>query len=163
MINNINTIIFWAIIIMMTAMALGFVLPWLQSKRLKIGFSFLILLASFGAYWQLGSGPMLPEYYSKEAQILRHRQDKTRILLADLRKKEFKLQLKIEENPDDIEAQWNLLNVKGIYAYQLGYYPLAVEYWQKALELMPDTVEGNVFKNMIKKLIENAKINLKQD
>lgn len=148
--------IFWIITLLMLMMSLCFIIPWIKSSFGKAALVILVPCFAYGGYGYLGTSFALPFYYSKEMQNTLNEQIKMRRVLAMLQKKEFLLRVRLEENPKDLEARWNLLNLMGIQSYQSKNYPRAIEYWQAALKLMPNKGETDEIRKMIQKLIKST-------
>lgn len=154
--------LFWILTLIFSLMALCFVLPWvrLQTKMwtcfFRMTFVVFIPCVAYGYYHYWGASQALPIYYSEAAQNARKNAVYVRALLSNLSKKEFLLHLKLEENPNDVEARWNLLNVMGIEAYQKAEYERAIGFWHEALTLIPVVPKHNMLRGMIERLIINA-------
>lgn len=151
-------ILFWIITAILSTMACCFFLPWVHRYELKLLGALFIGAAAYGCYYHLGESLQLPIYYSEEAIVSRKNDKDMRILLSTLGKKEFLLQTKLDDNPNDVETRWNLLNIMGIRAYQTAHYQEAIECWKQALLLIPNTQQQMTLRNMIERLIVNAEI-----
>lgn len=130
-------IYFWSSTTVLLILALGFFLPWLRSWRLSLFLICVIFASSYGLYIYWGSSRYLPHYYSKEEQLYRLRQTEFQLLLAEFRKEEFRLRLRLERDPNDVDAEWRLLDLLAIKALQDGNRQLAVQYWESALGKVP--------------------------
>lgn len=157
-----SVILFWTLSALLTSMALCFVLPWIRLNS-RFGTSFFRLFCAllipgfaYSIYAQFGESRQLAAYYSEASQNTRKKDVGMRRMLGDLRKKEFRLHQKLEENPNDKETQWNLLNVMGIEAYEKSEFDQAVLYWQQALEIMPHTEEQMFIRALIERLVVSA-------
>lgn len=148
--------LFWIMTGIFTLIALCFVLPWARTNFIRILLVVSIGCITYSGYYLLGASEHLECYYSAEALAARAKHPKTRILLSELSKKKFSLHVRLEENPNDKEAKWNLLNLMGIHAYQSHQYEQAIAYWQEALVLIPQTQEQQVLRSMIERLVLNA-------
>src|SRR5258708_32115326 len=109
---------FWVATLLLLVCAFWFVLPWLRSLQDSIFIFFIISLIAYGLYFNLGNARYLSAYYSQDEKLLRLRQVEFRQLLAEFRKEEFRLKLRLEENPNDLDAEWRLLDLLGIKALQ---------------------------------------------
>ncbi len=130
--------IFWVSTSLLLLCAFIFILPWVKSWRFGLSIALFVGLTTYGLYSKLGYGSYLKHYYSEDEQILRSKQDDFRELLAEFRKQEFRLKLRLEENPNDLDAEWRLLDLLSIKALQHGDITLAKDYWDKALLKMPE-------------------------
>lgn len=149
-------IAFWSITLVLVGTALCFVLPWVHKFGLKVAISIFICSLAYPAYYFVGTSQYLQYYYSTEMRSILKSHTSLRVLLGDLRKKEFNFHVRLEENPHDKEAQWNLLNIMGIEAYESQQYPRAIQYWEEALLLIPTANEHLKIRSMIEGLISNA-------
>lgn len=141
-------IFFWSSTTVLLILALGFFLPWLRSWRLSLFLICVIFASSYGLYIYWGSSRYLPHYYSKEEQLYRLKQTDFQLLLAEFRKEEFRLRLRLERDPNDIDAEWRLLDLLAIKALQDGNRSLAVQYWKSALGKVPKDLKSQ-FKEKI--------------
>jgi cytochrome c-type biogenesis protein CcmH/NrfG len=148
--------LFRIITLILTFIALCFALPWARTNAIRILLSVGISCIAYSGYCLSGASGQLGAYYSAEAVAERAKHPKIRVLLSALRKKEFRLHVRLEENPNDIEAKWSLLNLMGIHAYESQQYKLAIAYWQQALVLIPKTSEQIPIRTMIERLVVNA-------
>lgn len=96
----------------------------------------LIPFVAYSMYFYLGSSDKLSYYYSKSEQAKLERAPRIRSILSDLRKSEFKFRMRLEHNPHDKNAEWNLFNILGFKAYQTERYQEAIQLWDKALLVM---------------------------
>jgi cytochrome c-type biogenesis protein CcmH/NrfG len=149
--------IFWIITILLVFCALGFILPWIKSIRYKILVSALLSVTTYGLYLQWGSSEYLPNYYSSDEQSQRAKQTHFRKLLAEFRKQEFRLRLKLEEDPTDLDAEWRLLDLLAVKAVQSGEYAQAVQHWQAVLLKIPKDVKYNAIRTRISNFIKTYK------
>lgn len=131
-------ICFWLATGLLGLCACGFVLPWLRSFRTRIIVGSLLFIGSYALYQYWGSAHHLTHYYANEEQAQRQKQMDFRKLLAEFRKQEFRLRFRLEENPNDTEAEWRLLDLLGIKSLQQGNALLAIEYWKLALKKIPN-------------------------
>lgn len=148
--------LFWTLTVLLSLVALCFIFPWDLTLFIKIVFSVCMLCITYSGYYLSGASHQLVDYYAAETTEARADHAKIRILLGALRKKEFRLHVRLEENPNDVEAQWSLLNVMGIHAYESHQYEQAIAYWKQALELIPRTSEQVKIRTMIERLVSNA-------
>lgn len=146
-------IYFWSATALLLLLAFGFFLPWMRSWRLSVFLIFVLSLSSYGLYVYWGSSRYLPHYYSKEEQLYRIKQTDFQLLLAEFRKEEFRLRLRLENNPNDIDAEWRLLDLLAIKALQNNDRKLAIQYWESALGKVPQDLKSQ-FKEKILKFSE---------
>jgi cytochrome c-type biogenesis protein CcmH/NrfG len=130
-------IYFWSATALLLILAFGFFLPWIRAWRFSVGLICLLSVVSYGLYGYWGSSRHLPHYYAKEEVHYRLKQADFQVLLADFRKEEFRLRLRLEQDPKDIDAAWRLLDLLAIKALQDGDRKLAIQYWESALEKVP--------------------------
>jgi hypothetical protein len=109
-------IYFWSATAVLLILALGFFVPWMRSWRWSIGLICVISVMSYGLYIYWGSSRYLSHYYSREEQLHRLKQADFQVLLADFRKEEFRLRLRLEQNPKDIDAERRLVDLLAIKA-----------------------------------------------
>lgn len=131
-------IIFWISTFLLYVAALAFVLPWIRSTTLKVLIFAILFCGAYGHYWVQGSSPYLAAYYSSEEQLQREKRGEFRVLLSEFRKEEFRLKLRLEENSADQDAEWRLCDLLAIKALYNRDQKLAVQYWDKAIRLMPE-------------------------
>lgn len=149
------SIIFWMITLLLLLFALAFVLPWIKGLHQKMLISVVLALFTYGLYFYWGNSQHLAYYYSIEEQQQRAKQTEFRKMLAEFRKQEFRLRLRIEENPADVDAEWRLLDLLAIKAIQKSDYALAVQYWQSAIQKIPkEDPNGSDNKERLIKLIK---------
>ncbi len=153
-------ILFWGITAVFLSLALCFILPWVQKIFLKISVSILICSLAYSIYFFVGASQYLQYYYSTETQLMLKNHTNLRLLLGDLRKKGFNFHVRLEQNPNDKEAQWNLLNIIGIEAYESQQFTQAIQYWEEALSLIPKEPEHLKIRTMIERLVYNAKMKI---
>jgi hypothetical protein len=151
-------ITFWLITVVLLGLAFCFVLPWVHKVCLKAILSVFVFCLAYSVYYSVGTSQYLKYYYSTEIQSMLKNHTNLRVLLGDLRKKEFNFHVRLEENPNDKEAVWNLLNIMGIEAYENQQYPRAIQYWEEALMLIPKVNEHLKIRSMIERLVSNAKM-----
>lgn len=141
---------FWFATATLLILAFGFFLPWIRALWLSLGLSCLVVVTSYGLYSYWGSSEHLPRYYSKEEKAYRLKQADLQILLAEFRKEEFRLRLRLEQNPKDIDATWRLLDLLAIKALQDGNTKLAIEYWESALDKIPQDLKPQFEEKILK-------------
>jgi hypothetical protein len=140
---------FWICTIILLLLALGFVLPRLHSFRAGVLVTLGLAAVTYSLYGQWGSSSHLDQYYSKEEDLYRTKQFEFRKLLTEFKKQEFRLRLRIEEDPDDHEAQWQLFDLLAIKALQNREYEQAMAYWEAALKKLPANNKNNEIKERI--------------
>jgi len=113
-------LLFWFITLCLFLLALGFVLPWVRAGRLGFLIAGVLCVVSYGLYLHWGSSSYLKQYYSKAEKDIRLKQAEFRILLTEFKKTEFRLRARLEENPNDQDAQQHLLEVLKIKAMLMG-------------------------------------------
>lgn len=145
--------VFWVLSALLCLAALGFVLPWIRSPKVMCLVIGIILGGAYGLYWQQGSSQYLSGFYSKEGQSQREKRNEFRILLTEFRKEEFRLKLKLEENSEDQDAKWRLWDLLAIKALYNNDQSLAIQYWEKAIPIMPENLRGD-FKAKIKTAVD---------
>jgi len=128
---------FWFTTALLLILAFGFFLPWIRAWRFSLGLICLFSVISYGFYSYWGSSRELPHYYSTEEVDYRQKQADFQVLLAEFRKAEFRLRLRLEQDPKDIDAAWRLLDLLAIKALQDGNRKLAIAYWESALDRVP--------------------------
>lgn len=146
--------IFWASTILLLICALICILPWLPNLRLKILTGFLIFFTAYGFYYHLGRSASLPSYYALEKNLQGIKQSEFRSLLIEFKKQEYRLRVRLEDNPEDIDAEWQLLDVLAIKALQNSDYARAVQYWEAAIKKIPNGSEYNEVKARLYDLIK---------
>ena len=146
-------ITFWIITGLLLISAFGFILPWLRSWRIRVLVACLLSLCAYILYFQYGKSQYLVHYYSAEEQLQRNKQASFRKLLAEFRKEEFRLKLRLEENPKDLEAEWRLLDLLAIKAIYHRDYPQAIQYWKQALVKIPKNAQNKDLRDRITQLI----------
>ncbi len=118
--KNVNVmsmiILFWVATLLLFFIACGFVVPRLQSLRMILGVIILMAVSVYGLYYSWGNSHYLPQFYSKEQQDARSRLPKMQKLLAEFRKEEYRLRFRLEENPNDQDAEQRLVNLLAIKA-----------------------------------------------
>ncbi|HXH55644.1 MAG TPA: hypothetical protein VNK03_07895 [Gammaproteobacteria bacterium] len=107
-------------------------------------------IISYGLYGYWGSSRHLPHYYSKEEAHYRLKQADFQVLLAEFRKEEFRLRLRLEQDPKDIDAAWRLLDLFAIKALQDGDRKLAIQYWERALDKVPQHLKPQFKEKILK-------------
>ena len=142
--------IFWSITALLLILAFGFFLPWIRAWWFSLGLIFLFAVISYGLYDYWGSSHQLSHYYSKEEAYYRQRQADFQVLLAEFRKEEFRLRLRLEHDPKDIEATWRLLDLLAIKALQDGDPKLAIQYWESALNKVPQHLKPQFEEKILK-------------
>lgn len=147
-------IYFWSSTIVLLILAFGFFLPWLHSWRFSVFLICVVFICSYGLYAYWGSSRYLPHYYSEEEQLYRFKQIDLQRLLAEFRKEEFRLRLRLVQDPNDRDAEWRLLDLLAIKALQDGDRPLAVQYWESALGKVPKDLKSQ-FKEKIRQFSAN--------
>jgi len=145
---------FWISTLLLALGALGFILPWIRVWQGVLIIGGLFLGSLYILYWQGGNSQYLAHYYSKEEALKRIQRIKFRKLLVEFKKEEFRLKLRLQENPADQEAEWRLLDLLAIKAVYNQDYPLALEYWQTALLKIRDTPEHKKTRHRIIELIK---------
>jgi len=146
-------IIFWVITGLLLICALGFILPSIRLWRIKVLVACILSLCAYFLYFQYGKSQYLVHYYSAEEQLQRNKQASFRRLLAEFRKEEFRLKLRLEENPKDLEAEWRLLDLLAIKAIYHRDYSQAIQYWKQALEKIPKNAQNKDLRDRITQLI----------
>ncbi len=146
-------ILFWLITFLLLGCAFLFVLPGLRNWRIRILVAMIIAGVIYGLYFQWGNSQRLKVYYSKEDQVLREQQIAFRPMLTEFKKEEFRLRLRLEENPNDNDAEWRLLDLLAIKAITNKEHKLAERYWQAALKKIPEDVEHRAIKHRIKEIL----------
>jgi cytochrome c-type biogenesis protein CcmH/NrfG len=143
-------IYFWVATAILLILAFGFFLPWIRAWRLSVGLICLFSAISYGLYGYWGSSCHLSHYYSQEEMHYRLKQADFQVLLAEFRKEEFRLRLRLEENPKDSEAEWRLLDLLAIKALQDGDRKLAIQYWERALDKVPENFKPQFKEKILK-------------
>lgn len=149
--------IFWLLNIFLFSLSLFFVLPWLKVLKNKIFICLVMLWVAFGLYLHWGSSEHLADYYSEQGRTLRIKHQELRKLLAEFRKEEFRLRIRLEKNNSDIDAEWRLLDLLAIKALYNQDYKLAVQYWQSAIKKIPKQEDLSLDKERIENMIDLMK------
>lgn len=142
--------IFWVTTVLLLILAFGFFLPWIRAWRFSLGLICLFSVISYGLYGYWGSSRDLSHYYSTEEAHYRLKQADFQVLLAEFRKEEFRLRLRLEQDPKDIEATWRLLDLLAIKALQDGDPKLAIQYWESALDKVPEDLKSQFKEKILK-------------
>ncbi len=143
-------IYFWVFTVILLIIAFGCFVPWIRAWRLSLVLMGLFSIVSYGLYTHWGSHQHLAHYYSSEEEAYRLKQAEFQILLAEFRKEEFRLRLRLEQNPQDIAAEWRLLDLLGIKALQNGDAKLAVQYWESAFDKAPTDLKPQFKEKILK-------------
>jgi hypothetical protein len=109
-------ILFWLITAFLCLVALGFIISILPIGRSSIFIVVIFLGLSYGLYGQWGSSRYLKQYYSQTERNIRQKQLELRMLLTEFRKTEFRLRVRLEENPKDQDAAQHLVELLKIKA-----------------------------------------------
>lgn len=141
--------VFWVATVLMLGCACLFALPWIGIGRAAICVVLCIYGVAYGLYARWGSSHYLTSYYSTQEKQQRAQQRVFRPLWIAFRKEEFRLRLRLEENPQDIDAEWRLLDLLAIKAINQGDIKIAREYWGLALKKIPNTIESQPIQTMI--------------
>jgi hypothetical protein len=134
-------IYFWLITALLLLFAFACFIPWIHSWRVSICLIIMLSVITYMLYIYWGSSQYLRHYYSAEEQLYRLKQADFQLLLADFRKEEFRLRLKLEQDPKDVDAEWRLLDLLAIKALQANDFKLAVDYWENALDKVPQALK----------------------
>lgn len=132
-------IIFWISTFVLLACALICIFPCLSSYRQKFIISFFVFFSAYGCYFYLGSSKDLPAYYTLEKSLQGLKQSQFPTLLIDFKKQEYKLRVRLEDNPADVDAEWRLLDILAIKALQNRDYAQAVQYWEALIKVLPNS------------------------
>lgn len=149
--------IFWLSTVFLTLLCLVFLLYTIKSFVLGTILSILFIGLSYGLYFHWGSYAHLKEYYSESNRELRTKQGELRRLLTEFKKTEFKLRQRLEENPEDLEAEWRLLDVLAIKSLQNQEFELAIQYWDEALLKIPHRKDTVILRERIINLKNSLK------
>lgn len=147
-------VLFWGLTLLLSFIALGFLIPWLKINLKSLVIFSFILLFSYGFYFIWGASQYLAGYYSETDQKNRTQMQRFRPLMAELKKQEFRLRFHLEENPKDILAQSHLLELLSIQAMQAGDQTLAKQFLIKALELLSASQEYKERRAHIQELLK---------
>jgi hypothetical protein len=110
--------IFWISTLFLGVIAQAFFLPWVKQPALRVMMMTVFLGSAYGLYFYWGSSTFLPQYYSEKETAFRKRQPELRILLTEFKKEEYRLRLRLEENPNDKEVLkqlTELLKIKALF------------------------------------------------
>ena len=151
-----NTI-FWLTTFLLLLISFAFILPWLRVSVAMLLVGGVLAISSYGLYLIWGSPQQLTQYYSISAQFSRIKQAEVRELLADFRKEEYRLRVRLEKDPNDQDAQWRLLDVLAIKALYHHEYADAMQYWEHALAKMPNNKATEHEKLRIRGVIEKIR------
>lgn len=143
-------IYFWIATAILLILAFGFFLPWIRAWPLSLGLMCVFSVTSCGLYYYWGSSRHLSHYYSKAEMQYRLKQTDFQVLLAEFRKEEFRLRLRLEQDPKDFDAEWRLLDLLAIKVLQEGNRKLAIQYWEKALDKVPEDLKPQIKEKILK-------------
>ena len=148
---------FWTITFLLLVIAFAFILPRLRSPLAMLFVSTLVTATSYGLYLTWGNSQHLKQYYSPRAKLSRAKHIELRPLLAEFRKEEFRLKARLEKDPNDLDAQWRLLDVFAIKALHDHEYEKALQYWESALVKIPNRKGMEIERHRISKMIETLR------
>lgn len=146
-------LLFWSILFLLAVFALAFFLPWVRHWRLSVFLSFFLSLSSLCLYLSWGSSRYLGHYYSDNQPVDLEKQRQLRSLLTEFRKQEFRLRYRLEENPKDKDAEWRLYDLLAIKALESGEKALARQYWEQAIQVIPNTKDTDEARKRIKSFL----------
>ena len=147
-------LLFWAITAFLTLVAIGFFLPWIGSRKLAVMIVVLFSTIVYGLYTHWGSSQLLGSYYSGEDLKVHGKEAKLRRLMTEFKKQEYRLRLRLEENPEEMDAKWRLLDLLAIKALLEGNPDLARQDWEEALKKVPENLKPE-FSDKLKNLKNN--------
>lgn len=125
-------LLFWLLTFLLLNCALLFFMPWLKAWRRNVLWGLIVFVGSYGIYQQVGSAQQLKQYFASQTPDVIKRRLGLRLQLADFRKKEFQLRIRLEQEPKNEEIEWKLLDLLALQAMYAGEFNQALEHWRLA-------------------------------
>lgn len=145
-------ILFWCITVVLTLITILCLWPWYRNIKFHFLFILFFCISSYALYFYYGSSLLLSDYYSKDSQKARIQLLSIRPNLSLLLKQEVSLRLRLEDFPEDTVTECQLLDILAMRALQQGEHQLALQYWQKSLQQLPNNDETLALRNRMLKV-----------